>query len=234
MDRAGLGVGPDAAQVHVHHAQARGVVDDLPAAQSRVRHVVELIAVEGAVAPQDVVVGDEQEAAGAGGGVADRVVGGGMHHVDDRLDERARREVLAGAGLRVLRVLFEQPLVDLALDVDVDPGLVLDEVDEAAELGGVLDAVLRLTEDDGGEAGSGAQLDEDAAVVGLKLIAVEVEQAAPVVCLGDGAGLAEKLDLLVVHLEEEQVGELLHVVAVGHAVVAQDVAVVPQALHDGR
>ena len=39
--------------------------------------------------------------------------------------------------------------------------------------------------------------------------------------------------LLVVHLEEEQVGELFDVVAVRHAVVAQDVAVVPEALDDG-
>ncbi len=34
------------------------------------------------------------------------------------------------------------------------------------------------------------------------------------------------------HFEEEQVGELLDVVAVGHAVVAQDVAVVPEFLDD--
>jgi hypothetical protein len=49
----------------------------------------------------------------------------------------------------------------------------------------------------------------------------------------DGAGFAEHAAVLVVHLEEEQVGELLDVVAVGHAVVAQDVAVVPEALDDG-
>ncbi len=34
------------------------------------------------------------------------------------------------------------------------------------------------------------------------------------------------------HFEEEQVGKLLDVVAVGHAVVAQDVAVVPEFLDD--
>jgi hypothetical protein len=32
------------------------------------------------------------------------------------------------------------------------------------------------------------------------------------------------------HLEEEQVGELLDVVAVGEAVVAEDIAVVPELL----
>ena len=38
---------------------------------------------------------------------------------------------------------------------------------------------------------------------------------------------------LIVHFEEEEVGELLDVVAVGEAVVAEDGAVVPEALYDG-
>jgi hypothetical protein len=37
--------------------------------------------------------------------------------------------------------------------------------------------------------------------------------------------------LLVGHLEEEEVGELLDVVAVGEAVVAEDVAIVPLLLN---
>ena len=41
-----------------------------------------------------------------------------------------------------------------------------------------------------------------------------------------------RLRLLVRHLEEQQVGELLDVVAVGEAVVAEDVAVVPELLDD--
>ena len=45
-------------------------------------------------------------------------------------------------------------------------------------------------------------------------------------------GLPSSARLLVGHLEEQQVGELLDVVAVGHAVVAQDVAVVPEPLDD--
>ena len=51
------------------------------------------------------------------------------------------------------------------------------------------------------------------------------------------AGIARRLVVrrlrpLVRHLQEEQVGELLDVVAVGQAVVAQDVAVVPELLDD--
>ena len=38
--------------------------------------------------------------------------------------------------------------------------------------------------------------------------------------------------MLVGHLEEKKVGELLDVVAVAHAVVAEDVAVVPKLLDE--
>jgi hypothetical protein len=38
---------------------------------------------------------------------------------------------------------------------------------------------------------------------------------------------------LVRHLEEQQVGELLDVVAIAHPVVAQEVAVVPDLLDEG-
>ena len=56
---------------------------------------------------------------------------------------------------------------------------------------------------------------------------VEGDERGPVEALGHDAGQAEVV-LLVGHLEEQQVGELLDVVAVGQAIVAQDVAVVPE------
>ena len=42
-----------------------------------------------------------------------------------------------------------------------------------------------------------------------------------------------RLAALIGHLEEQQVGELLYVVAIAHAIVAQHVAVVPELLDDG-
>ena len=39
--------------------------------------------------------------------------------------------------------------------------------------------------------------------------------------------------VLVVHLQEEEVGQLLDIVAIGQPVIAQDGAVVPEALDDG-
>ncbi len=49
----------------------------------------------------------------------------------------------------------------------------------------------------------------------------------------DNAGFVQKARVLVIYLEEEQIDELLHIVALGDAVIAQDVAVVPKALDDG-
>jgi hypothetical protein len=70
----------------------------------------------------DVVVGRQQEAAGAAGRVADGLARPGLHHVDHGLDERPRGEVLARARLDVLGVLLQQPFVDVGLDVDVEAG----------------------------------------------------------------------------------------------------------------
>ena len=46
------------------------------------------------VVADDVVVGRQQKAAGAAGGIAHRVVRPRLHDVDDRPDQFARREVL--------------------------------------------------------------------------------------------------------------------------------------------
>ena len=65
----------------------------------------------------------------------------------------------------------------------------------------------------------------------LQVVAVALQQARPVAVLRDGRQLRpRRLRLLVRHLQEEQVGQLLDVVAVGEAIVPQDVAVVPELL----
>ena len=126
------------------------------------------------------------------GRVADGDARRGAHDVHHGLDQRARREVLARARLDVLGVLFQQPLVDLALDVHVqaDPGLAVDQLQQAAQLGRVLDAVLRLAKDDRDQARALAQLGQDVAVVGLQVVAVAGQQAAPAHALGDDPLLA--------------------------------------------
>ena len=135
-----------------------------------------------------VVVGGEEKATGAGGGVAEPDSGFGAHHVDNRLDQGAGREVLSGAGLDVLGVFGQQPLVGVALDVGVHrhPLFLVDEVrHQPPELGRVLDLVLRLAEDDAKRSGRLAEFDENVPVVNVKLVAVETSQRLPVEPLGD-------------------------------------------------
>ena len=56
------------------------------------------------------------------------------------------------------------------------------------------------------------------------------DQGSPLALGRDGRFLTQFALFLVSHLEKEQVGELLQVVAVRDAVVAQDVAIVPDPL----
>ena len=130
----------------------------------------------------DVLVRGEQEPAGAARRVGDRLAGVRPQARDHRPDQRPRREVLAGAGLGVLGALLQQPLVGVALEVGVDrrPGLLVDQVDDQpAQLGRVLDPVLRLAEDRPSVPVCLPEL-EDVAVVRLQLVAASVEQRLPV------------------------------------------------------
>src|SRR5208337_4184749 len=59
------------------------------------------------------------------------------------------------------------------------------------------------------------------------------QQARPVVAGRNRALLVvRRFRMLVGHLEEEEEGELLDVVAVAHSVIAEDVAEVPEFLYD--
>ena len=65
----------------------------------------------------------------------------------------------------------------------------------------------------------------------LQVVTVTAQQRLPVEVRGNECRAIERCPgLLVGHLEEQQVRQLLDVVAVGEAVVAKDVAVVPELL----
>jgi hypothetical protein len=98
-----------------------------------------------------------------------------------RGDERTRCEVLACAAFHVLGVLLQQPLVSISLHVGGQgrpriarpgSGLVNQVHDEPAELGRVLDFVLRLAEDDAQHALLFAERFEHMPVMRLQFIAV--------------------------------------------------------------
>jgi hypothetical protein len=142
---------------------------------------------------------------------------------------------LAGTGLDVLGVLLQQTFVDVGLDINVqpDPHFPIDEVDETTQFGRLLNLILRFAKDSGDEARTLPQGGQDVAILGLQLVTLSAQQALPVEVGGDDARLAQQPAVLVIHFEEEQVGELLDIVTVGDTVIAQDVAVIPKALNDG-
>ena len=129
-----------------------------------------LVAIE-LVVLEDVAGGGKKKTASARGGIDDSGSGLRAHDLDDGIDQDAGREVLAGAGLGVLGVLFEQTFVDIALDVGAEraPRFLVDEIDdEAAQVGGVLDLVLGFAEDDAEDARFLAEIFEGVAVVSFE------------------------------------------------------------------
>lgn len=102
------------------------------------------------------------------------------------------------------------------------------------QLGRILELVLRLVEDQPEQALLVAQRLKGVAIVIEQLVAVFLDEARPTVLLRHRALLVvRRPGALVGHLEEQQIGELLDVVAIRHAVVTQDVTVVPEFLDDG-
>jgi hypothetical protein len=220
----------------VHGAQSRDTVRDLVAAERVQSQVLLLAAVHGAVVPHDVLVGRQQEAAGAACRVADRVPWAGLHHVNDGPDEGPRREVLSRAPLRLCGVLLQQPLVRVSLNIRVEarPVLLVDQVrHEPPELRRILDLVGGLLEDEAQHAALSAQRLERVPVLHLERISVARNQLVPGVRLRNDRRLAVRREgALVRHLQEQQVRELLDVVQVGQAVVTKHASVVPELLYD--
>jgi hypothetical protein len=67
----------------------------------------------------DVVVGGDEKTGSAGGGVLNGFTGLRFYAVDDAVDERARGEVLPGAGFGFAGVLFQQAFVEVAETVSL-------------------------------------------------------------------------------------------------------------------
>ena len=68
--------------------------------------------------------GSEQKAACAASGIVHGFLGLGIDHRHHCVDQRTRREILPRADFHLLRIAFEQALVDRALDVDTEPSQV--------------------------------------------------------------------------------------------------------------
>ena len=191
----------------------------------------------------NVIVRGEQEPTGPAGGIADRLAGLRSNHLHHRGDQGARREILAGTAFHVLSVLLQQPLVSIALHIggEAGPLFLIDQIDdEAAELGRVLNLVLRLAKDNAEHARPFPECFEHVPVMRLQFVAVKGntilgQEARPIVPLGHGRRfIKRRLALLLGHLEEQEKCQLLDVIAIRQAVIAQDGAIVPKFLDELR
>ena len=162
----------DAVQQEIHRAKPRDAVDQFNAAELFGVEETKLRLVEFVVLA-DEIVRSQQEAARAARRIAnhiDHFAGARLHHVHDRLDQRAGSEVLTRAAFHVLGVLLQESFVGVAFHVGVERGplLLVDQVrDQAAQLGRVLDLVLRLAKDDADQPGPFAEFLQRVAVMRL-------------------------------------------------------------------
>ena len=149
------------------------------------------------VVSRDVGVCREEKTASATSRIRDDLARHRAHAVDQRVDQRPRREVLPRAALRVLGVPLQQALVSFAFDVrrHLQPRLIANQVDDKlAELGGVLNLVLGLAEDEPQHPALLAELPQRVAVVLLQLDAfhLRVGEVDPPKASGDGLRLARE------------------------------------------
>ena len=68
---------------------------------------------------------------------------------------------------------------------------------------------------------------------GFDVVAVKGLQAVPSLPVGDGRALAQERLALLVHLEEEEAGDLFAIFAERNALAAQDASLVPDAVDQG-
>ncbi|MNP19411.1 hypothetical protein D3C76_1119350 [compost metagenome] len=160
----------------------------------------------------------------------------GLDAVDDAVDQRARGEVLAGAGFGFAGVLFQQAFIQIAEAVaaGAEPVDAVEAFDQLFQVARFFQARLGIGVDGGDQRVS---------------VLAQVEQHLPVVVEQVQTGLAVQvrparafgqlvvefvvvLNLFEFHLDEQQQHQFGDVVAVVDAVVTEDVAKVPELLDD--
>ena len=164
----------------------------------------------------------------------------GIDHGHHRIDQRARREILARTRLDLLCIAFEQALIDRAFDIDAEPepSLAVDKADKTPQLGRVLDLVLRFEKSRSDDAGAARKLFENRRITPRQLLALQVAQDRPAAILGDRRRLtldqarSDQPRPLLIHLEEQEIRDLRDVGLVRHALIPQHMGVVPDLLDE--
>jgi len=226
-------------QVEVHRTQPHDLRHDIDAGEARAHRGIDFGVARQRLLPH-VLPGSEQKPAGAAGGVMDRLARIGIDDRHDGLDQRARGEVLPGAGLHLLRVAFQEALVDRALHIDAEaePAFAVDQANQPLQSGRVLDFVLRLQEDRADNTRLPRQLVEDGAIAPGQRLALQIAQYRPAATGRDRRRFAlqqprrNQRHPLLVHLEEQQIRDLRDIGLIRHALVAQYMREIPHLLDE--
>lgn len=92
---------------------------------------------------------------------------------------------------------------------------------------------MRLAEDCAENPSFLAELFESVPVLHLERVTVEAAKPFPRKCVGNIALLSKLYLGIVSHLEKKKVGKLFNIIAVGDAVVAQGVGIIPDFIDNG-
>src|SRR5207302_359200 len=105
--------------------------------------------------------------------------------------------------------------------------------DKSLQFGGVLNLVLSFSEDDAEHPRLFAKLRQDMTVMAFQVVPVQTLKARPIQATRDESRpIVRGFHLLIGHLQEKQEGQLLDVVPVREAVIAENVAVIPELLNN--
>ncbi len=224
----------DAVQHRVHERKALDVGNELHAVEglALLKPLLRLGELE--IVPRigaNEAVGVDEKPAGAHRRILHVLARLRFHQSDHALDERPRGEVLPCAALGLLRVLLEQPLVEIPepLGLGAVPVERVDGLDHGAKVSRLPERRRRIREDRLHALGAvAAEVHEKELVKLEELDAVLLRERVPPVALGDLL-LGPRLFR---HLEKEEVRELGDVLQIRDPVVPQDVAQIPELLDD--
>src|SRR5712692_10150178 len=219
-------------QKQVHGTEPGNTVHDFDTMQGVESQKSFLFTVEIGIMRRKIVMRREEKATRPTRRITDRLAWLGSHDVNKRVNQGSRGEVLPCTCLGILGILLQQSFVGIAFDVSIQdhPLFAVNEVrNQPTEFCRVLNFVLGFPKDDPQHALLFAQFLEHMTVMGLQPATIFSDETLPVKRCGNDRWLTPWwLGSFVCHLEKEQIRQLLDVVAIGQAIVTQEVTVTPE------
>ena len=174
-----------------------------------------------------ITVGGDHKTKGAAGRVVAKFAHLRFHKADLHINEYTRREILACAGFLLIGVLFQQAFIEVAeaLFLRRIPVQSIDARDDLFQIFGLVDVGYRsLIDLPHPPRAVFAQLGQHLLVNVFQFNAAFGGQRVPPAGFGNSRFRAGFLG----HFQEENIGQLGHILMIGDAVIPQDIAEVPE------